>query len=80
MICLNNEVTDETSSKTNLICIAKEKVLYNLMFSNVILHYVLLQASNVKVLQLRCLQGQRQFLLRGLLIGGPDEVIIFLTR
>jgi hypothetical protein len=77
-ICLNNEVTDETSSKTNLICVAKEKMFYNLMLSNVILHYILLQASNMKVLQLRCLQDQRQLFLRDLLIDESDEVIIFL--
>jgi hypothetical protein len=58
-ICLNNKVTDETSYKINLICIAKEKVLYNLMFSDVIFHYILFQASEVKTFQFGCFQGQR---------------------
>jgi hypothetical protein len=50
-ICLNNKFENKTSDIANLIRVAKEEVLYNLMFSNFIFHYILFQTTYTKIFQ-----------------------------
>ncbi len=56
-LCLNEKSTDKTSSITNLIDIAKEKVFDHLMLSNIIFHYILFQTTHMKIFQFESFEG-----------------------
>lgn len=56
-IDLNNKPENKTPGIANLIRVAKEEMLYNLMFSNFIFHYILFQITYMEIFQFQDFKG-----------------------